>query len=45
MHLISTLRRVAEALLTAIGVVVGLTPDPTHIPVRIRADREASYRR
>ena len=45
MHLISTLRRVVEAILTAVGVVVGLTPDPTRIPIRIRADRESAYRR
>jgi hypothetical protein len=43
MHLISTLRRVAEAILTAVGVVVGLTPDPTRLPVRVRAERDRSY--
>jgi hypothetical protein len=44
MHLISTLRRIAEAIITAIGVVVGLTPDPTRVAVPIRAERQPTRR-
>lgn len=32
--MIGTIRRVVEALATALGVVLGLVPDPTTIPVR-----------
>lgn len=38
MHLITTLRRVADALITALAVVVGLTPDPTRVPVPVERD-------
>jgi hypothetical protein len=45
MQLIATIRRIAEAIITAVGVVVGLTPDPTRIPVPVRVDRNPTYRR
>jgi hypothetical protein len=35
MRLISGLRRFGEAIITAIGVVVGLVPDPTRTPVPV----------
>ncbi|HLJ66855.1 MAG TPA: hypothetical protein VKX16_05800 [Chloroflexota bacterium] len=45
MNLLSNLRRIADALLTALAVVIGLTPDPTQSPVPVRADDEPRYRR
>ena len=33
MRLLATIRRIFDALATAIGVVLGLTPDPTLVPV------------
>ena len=33
MHLLETIRRVFDALATATGVVLGLVPDPTTVPV------------
>jgi hypothetical protein len=35
MTLLSTLRRVIEAFLTAVAVVFGLVPDPTRVPVEV----------
>ncbi|GAC1334835.1 MAG: hypothetical protein NVSMB22_27420 [Chloroflexota bacterium] len=34
----STFRRVVEAIATAFAVVLGLTPDPTLLPVKKRSD-------
>lgn len=39
MHHLHTLRRVIEAIATAIGVVLGLTPDPTLAPVKKTSDQ------
>ncbi|HEX8919487.1 MAG TPA: hypothetical protein VF898_13370 [Chloroflexota bacterium] len=39
MHFLSLIRRLLDALLTALAVVLGLTPDPTMIPVRQESRR------
>jgi hypothetical protein len=44
MQLLSILRRVGEAFLTAVAVVFGLIPDPTRVPVEIPLD-DRCYRR
>jgi hypothetical protein len=32
--MVMQIRRVIDAVATALAVVLGLTPDPTHVPVR-----------
>lgn len=44
MNLLSALRRVGEAFVTAVAVVFGLVPDPTRIPVEVPLN-ERPYRR
>jgi hypothetical protein len=41
----TTLRRLGDAIITAIGVVVGLTPDPTRQPVLIPVKHERTHDR
>jgi len=36
----STIRRILEAFLTALAVVVGLKSDPSRVPVRVRSNRD-----
>ena len=38
--MVTTVRRLVEALVTALAVVFGLRPDPTRVPVRVESRRE-----
>lgn len=39
MHILTTLRRIADAFITAVAVVLGLVPDPTTaIPIETHID-------
>jgi hypothetical protein len=40
MKLLTDARKVFDALLTALAVVFGLTPDPTAVPVPVRIDEQ-----
>jgi hypothetical protein len=43
--MITTIRRILEAFITALAVVVGLEPDPSRTPVRVRIDRNSTHTR
>ena len=45
MGILNTLHRIADALVTALGVVVGLVPDPTQTPAPVPIEVKHNTRR